>query len=724
MMYWRLQAKGYPASRAWLEETAWSYRMGLLGYAAFALSALTLSSQPFQANTQLFHLLTWTFFVVAHLPDFLAASAVRTGHTALNLALAILIATVNVILAWQDQRVVGQLSIQFPDAQPLLLTAASQTCIILGAFLVHGLINGIMLGISRLVSRKHVRTIAAPITPTAPVVAEAAPGEPEPPASAFTPDNTTTLSTQDAFPPEPETELRALSESPMRARPESTEILVPDAPSSPGLTTAPPSRPAAGPSAPPSRSACLPPAPPATDTIPYTDLPLPTFSLWDKLMGRHRQTPTPPAQPHRELIQLLLRTPSKELRPAIRFVSTVSIGGNLGTSTPLLLENPEDDLFLPNGTMDGRVLARFLSRMSAIRSFVPKTRLGRRTYRPIARRMSRRLYKPWQTWLRTLSCPVSTEVRTLGQHLLTLPRDEVPLVLCVGVSPFHLERATCRVLTNLLQKNAITQLVDIRIATVSPTPGPGSIPNPEQEQFLDQENQILSRLDIQPVHPGQYGIPSLNRSLLKKAAIIITVDEHSQNTLWLRLKASEPTLQHHTPPRILSLQTVYPNRFRALSSNRKQRASTLKKILPAIESSLISTILPYLLARASLCPAASPDTLANPCTHQANPSQREEVDAFRAALRTVCTPAHLSRKHIPVKNVLKLIKALASGDPAILLMHGIPESLLAHSRDVGSLDNSTLGRCLNSLPKARSLIPPERRKDYEPALRLLKQSAD
>ncbi|MFM1942681.1 MAG: hypothetical protein RI897_1663 [Verrucomicrobiota bacterium] len=708
-MYWRLQAKGYPASRAWLEETAWCYRMGLLGYAAFALSALTLSSQPFEANTRLFHLLTWIFFVVAHLPDFLAASAVRSSRTVLNLLPALVIAAVNTAAAWQDERIAGQLALWFPQAHPLLLTAANQAGLILGAFLIHGLVNATTLALSRLATRNP--RIATTITTTAPPTPKTIAAEPESPSAPVKSRSPALPPVQNNPPLVPLPELPVNADSATGTTPQTTGI------------TAPGRSPKQIPPAPFLQTGPLP-LPPNPTTIPYTNLPLPTFSLWDKLMGRHRQPPTPPAQPHQDIIQLLLNTPQKQLRPTIRFISTVSIGGNLGSATPLLLENPEDDLFFPDGTIDGRVLAQFISRMSAIRSFVPKTRIGRRTYRPIARRMSKRLYRSWQTWLRTLACPASPEVQKAGEHILRLPPDEAPLLLCIGASPFHLERATSRILLHLLQKNALTHLVDVRVATLSPTPGPGPIPNPEQEQFLHHENQILSRLDIHPVHHGQCGIPSLSRSLLQQASAIITVDEHSQNTLWLRLKASEPALKPQNHPPILSLQTVFPHRFRPIAAGRKQRPSTLKKILPAIEASITATLLPYLLARASQNPSASPHTPEITRSYSNNASSPEEIDAFRAALRTVCTPAHLSRKRIPVKNVLKLITALASGDPAILLMHGIPESLLAHSRDVGSLENATLGRCLSNLPKARSFIPSERRKDYDPALRLLKQSAD
>jgi len=192
LMRWRMHAKGYPAGQAWFWETSWVYGIGLLGYGAYLLLVWMLSwlTGSLRVDLTLFHCLVWVFFLLAHLPDLLRTQAPGTDPCELpahseptpgndpyvptqdeasardpakpgsgettpagwwHLLLPLLIAGINLGIAFRSADVYALLASVVSDAEPILLTAATHLAIVGSAYAIHAAVNLITL----LSSRRH-----------------------------------------------------------------------------------------------------------------------------------------------------------------------------------------------------------------------------------------------------------------------------------------------------------------------------------------------------------------------------------------------------------------------------------------------------------------------------------------------------------------------------------------------------------------------------------------
>jgi hypothetical protein len=201
LMFWRMQARGYPPGQAWFWETTWVYGIGLLGYGVYLLLVGVLSwlTGNLRIDLTLFHGLVWVFFLLAHLPDLLrahdpaASTEEADARTPTPIRLwpllpALLIAATNLAIALRSAEIQVLLARAVADRVPIPMAAFTQLTIVCSAYGIHGLVN--LFTLVAFGGRRTSAAVSSPMVDPTPelqrheVSVETPPSDPEPPVSA------------------------------------------------------------------------------------------------------------------------------------------------------------------------------------------------------------------------------------------------------------------------------------------------------------------------------------------------------------------------------------------------------------------------------------------------------------------------------------------------------------------------------------------------------------
>jgi len=678
LMLWRSEERGYSPWWAWLEENNWVYRMGLLGYGVFALSAYTLSEAPFAPNPRLFHVLVWAFYFFAHLPDLFSTLEGHPRPRGWHLLPPFLIATANIVAASLVSRIEPLLIERYPSAANLTLALMAQSALVGSAYALHFLVNTLLLSVSwklnRLGRSRHRD-----------------PGTPEPGAKIDVPTPLTETSAEAAVLPK----LGPTATTPVTTTPPE-QSLEPKSALASSLPKPAPSIPSA------------PPRPPS-----YSP------GLLSRLFGKRRRPIQNAPQPIQDLLRVFSNTRPRDVPPTLRLCALVAMEDSRRLKTPILLDAPERTLYHADGTLNPVIVSRFFVHLPRIHEFVPASKLGKRVYRPIARRLSRALLDSWPRLLRILAAPQAIPFKTMADLVLNAPTDRPVSILCIGTPPFNHGRAMNKILNHLIRRNSLRHLVIARAASLQPAPA-GADEAVLHSRIHAKENSLLVEAGVRE---HEVAVPVFSDADLREATVILTADEETSQTIRSRLAAVQPQ-PTSAPTKLIELAALARSHLNPSPeplSPKATRAVVCQR-LSAIEACLAESVLPILIARTTQL-ETPPEPVEPTPTPPTMGVDRRQVTTFRTNLGALTKSTVLRRRGIPPERIVKLIWSLAQRDGAALLMHGLPEGLRSTGGDWNVISDDALHQCCLNLPFATEVVPGNRLHDYDAILHLIQRAA-
>lgn len=440
--------------------------------------------------------------------------------------------------------------------------------------------------------------------------------------------------------------------------------------------------------------------------------------LLNRLHRRRCRLPSDAPQPILELLHTLSHTPPTQIRPTLKLVALAAMESAQRLKTPILLDVPERSLFLADGTFNPTVAASFLAHLPRIHHFVPDSKLGKRVYRPVARRLARELRGAWPRLLRTLTAGQAHPQRVVADLLLNASPERPIFILCVGSPPLEHGRPMKKILCHLIRRNALRHLATAKAVSIGPEDRETADPT-LLRRVVAQETRRLNRAGVRELDEP---LPLLSETDLREATLILVPDTATAASIRQRLGPPQSELQSASAT-VVELPTLLPAEFSggSLALSAKTSRAAIHRNLAIMGTVLAESICPPLLARAAhvetpSCPPRFPAPTLEPGLDP------NTVPRFRAALRANAQPAQLKRRGVHPERLLKLIWSIAQRDGSTLLMHGLPECLRSTEGDWSALDDESLRRCWANLPFVAEVVPRNRVRDYRPAWRLLRHT--
>jgi hypothetical protein len=182
------------------------------------------------------------------------------------------------------------------------------------------------------------------------------------------------------------------------------------------------------------------------------------------------------------------------------------------------------------------VVLRFFVHLPRIHEFVPASKLGRKVYRPIARRLSRALQNSWPRLLKILASTQETTPKAIADLILKAPSDLPVSILCVGSLPMNHGRAMKKILDHLIRRNALGHLVISRAVSLQLEPAEATEATLHR-RIRAKEHSLLAEVGV---HEPEVAVPVLSDAALHEATVVLVADVETAKRVGSRLAALQP----------------------------------------------------------------------------------------------------------------------------------------------------------------------------------------